>query len=74
MSDDVEMCHCGKPLHYNSKIIEELIRKQIKAHGENVDVKLLGGKTYSVPRHYIALHGIKGYQLPELGFVEVVDE
>jgi hypothetical protein len=33
--------------------------------GENVEFKY-GNEVYLVPRHYVALHGIKGVDLPSL--------
>jgi hypothetical protein len=38
--------------------------------GEYVTVRR-GDRAWRVPRHYIALHGLKGKDLPNLGFEEV---
>lgn len=65
------MCYCGKPLHYTDKRTSKFINEMVRTLGEFVNVIYLD-KIYKVPRHYIALHGIKGYQLGELGFEEVI--
>lgn len=64
-------CHCGQPLHYTVPAIEAFMRKLVAEAGEFVDITVVGGKTYRVPRHYIALHGINAADLPTLGFEEV---
>ena len=64
------LCHCGKPLHYNNPIIQAAMENMVAKFGENVKITV-DGKTYLVQRHYIALHGIKGGELPTLGFKEV---
>lgn len=68
--NNVEKCHCGKPLHYNDPKVEKDVRALIKLLGENVEVHI-GDRRWIVPRHYIALHGIKAGELPTLGFKEV---
>lgn len=60
-------CHCGKPLHYNDPLARAGVDKLVADLGECVDVHC-AGKTYIVPRHYIALHGLKAIDLPNLGF------
>jgi len=62
----VEMCHCGKPLHYTDSAIEAMVRFLIGIHGPTVRVQLVSGESYAVPRHYIALHGLKGAELADL--------
>ena len=61
----MQMCHCGKPLHYSDPAIQETIQRLIDNLGECVDVTV-EDETYEVPRHYIALHGVKAMELPEL--------
>lgn len=70
----MQKCHCGQPLHYSSKAkaIENYINDMCAKHGDYIDVTSMAtGKTYKVQRHYIALHGIKGYELDNYGFEEV---
>lgn len=67
-----ELCHCGKPLHYNDKEVEEHIKKMVSDLGRFVDITITDTmKTYKVDRHYIALHGIMGKDLEKIGFEEV---
>jgi len=68
-----EMCHCGKPLHYGPNIahLKPQVDKIVEKFGPTVDIKVDGGKTYRVQRHYIALHGIRAQDLASLGFPEV---
>ena len=65
-----ELCHCGKPLHYPSVLVERTVKKMIQAVGEYVPITV-EGRTWKVQRHYIALHGIKAEELPGLGFQEI---
>jgi hypothetical protein len=67
----VEMCWCGRPIHYNDERIQHQVQEIVDKFGEFINVKIDGGKTYRVQRHYIALHGITGKDLPALGFQEV---
>lgn len=60
-------CHCGKPLHYTDPRTQEFIEKMADQYGQYIEVNLSGIK-YKVQRHYMALHGIKGSELPSLGF------
>lgn len=62
-----ELCHCGKPLHYSDETVKKHICDLIKELGTHVQI-VCEGKTYRVPRHYIALHGINGKDLDKLGF------
>jgi hypothetical protein len=69
-----KMCACGKPLHYTTPHIQELVERLVADSGECVKVTVLG-RTFLVPRHFIALHSLKGSDLPKLavqyGFEEV---
>jgi len=67
-----ERCHCGRPLHYRVPEIEQAMRRLVERFGPNVVVETPDGR-WRVPRHYIALHGLKASELPTLGF-EVVEE
>ena len=62
-----DICHCGRPLHYSNREAEMYVRQLILLRGEHVIVQTPQGRWW-VPRHYIALHGLKGHELPRLGF------
>ena len=64
-------CHCGRPLHYSDPEIQKLVEKIIAEKGEFVPIKVLGGRAWKVPRHFIALHGIRAWEIPTLGFEEI---
>ena len=64
------LCHCGKPLHYTDADVERAMWRLIALKGERIKVTV-GGRSWLVPRHYIALHGLKAWELPFLGFEEV---
>lgn len=67
-------CPCGLPLHYTVPVIQETVEKMIAERGDTVLVTTPGG-TWRVPRHYIALHGVKVDELSviarKLGFEEI---
>lgn len=65
-----EQCHCGQPLHYTDPKVEYLIRAMVKELGPTVPVTV-EEHTWLVPRHWIALHGLKAEELPTLGFEEI---
>ncbi len=71
--DYTTTCHCGRPLHYNDPGIELKMREMVRTQGPLIKVRV-SGHTYLVPRHYIALHGIKGHEVPDLGFEETTDD
>jgi len=58
-------CPCGKPLHYSDPELQGKIEEIIAAQGEFVTVNAPSG-TYSVSRHFIALHKLKAKELPQL--------
>lgn len=65
-------CACGLPLHYNNPDIQKIIEKMVLEQGEFVEVSV-EEKRYKVQRHFIALHGIKAFELEDLvsnGIVE----
>lgn len=70
-----ELCHCGMPLHYTDKVVEEIMHKIVKAKGSRfVKIECIEtGKKYNVDVHYAALHGVEGRLLDTYGF-EVIDE
>jgi hypothetical protein len=75
MSEKVILCHCGKPLHYSRPEHQATVERMIAIHGPTVPVgDLTSGRTWKVDRHYIALHGLKGSDLPTLGFPEITSE
>ena len=72
----MKMCACGKPLHYSNPLLQQLVEQMITEFGENMKITNVDtGKSYLVPKHFIALHGIKGRELAKLaeqyGFKEV---
>lgn len=69
MTKVVEYCACGKPLHYTDATMREMVQKLVDQLGEEIPV-IYGHKTYMIPRHFIALHGLKALNLPKLGFKE----
>jgi hypothetical protein len=70
VSGAVERCHCGVPLHYSDPRVEMYVRRLVAELGPDVPITV-AGRTWLVPRHYIALHGVKGGELSALGFAEV---
>lgn len=68
-----ELCHCGRPLHYSDPEIERKVRTLIDQLGPTIKVTTPRG-SWLVPRHYIALHGLKGAEVHMLGFEEVRGE
>lgn len=64
------LCACGKPLHYTNERTEARVKELVDLFGEFVNVTV-AGRTWRVQRHYIALHGLKARELPDLGFKEL---
>ena len=64
-------CACGKPLHYQDKKVQQIIETMVTKLGKEVKVTV-ENKTYLVQRHYIALHGLKANELPELEKQKIV--
>lgn len=74
--EDIELCACGKPLHYAAPENLKYTERMIELMGPNMLITQAStGRTWVVPRHYIALHGLVGNQLEETakkyGFAEV---
>lgn len=65
-----KLCHCGKPLHYTDPEVRSQVEQLIEQLGEFIEVQV-NGIVWRVPRHYIALHGIKGADVSTLGFERV---
>lgn len=64
-------CPCDAGYHTVDMDLSEwkLAIKLIRDFGETIEVQHIPSNTiYIVPRFYIAIHGIKGAELPELGF------
>jgi hypothetical protein len=61
-----EFCACGRPLHYVDMTAEARVRRLVELNGETVVVQVAGGHAFQVPRHYIALHGVKAWELADL--------
>lgn len=60
-----DLCGCGEPLHYPNPEAERLVRDLVAKHGVTVAVTT-GDRAWHVPRHYIALHGLRAEELPDL--------
>ena len=67
-----KMCACGKPLHYTDPVLQQMVQQCIDEFGENIYIRL-GDRVWLIPRHFIALHGIKAWELEKLGFPEVTN-
>lgn len=66
-------CACGLPvLHYSDPKIEEMVISLVEMLGPDIQVTTPAGSWW-VPRHYIALHGLKAQELPHLGFPKVAN-
>lgn len=63
-------CHCGKPLHYSDKTLQDKVQKICNELGDFIEVHTPRG-SWKVQRHYMALHGIREEELPSLGFERV---
>lgn len=60
-----DRCTCGSPLHYGDATALAHVQRGIDRWGATVRVPTPAG-IYHVPRHYIALHGLKVADLPRL--------
>lgn len=64
-------------MHYKDPKKRKMVEDLCKELGENIPVNY-GSRTWLVPRHFIALHGLKGNELEWLaykyGFKEVKHE
>ena len=65
------LCHCGRPLHYTDPAVRGWVEHLIETLGPDVVVTHADGRAWLVPRHFIALHGLKGAEVASLGFPEV---
>lgn len=76
MRRPIPRCVCGLPLHYRSSFARAAIDALVLHAGPDMPVTDLStGRTWRVPRHYIALHGLAAPELPMIadryGFPEV---
>lgn len=60
-----ELCPCGQPLHYPNPKAQRMVERMIGAHGVTILVQVQS-RGYMVPRHWIALHGLKVREIPIL--------
>jgi hypothetical protein len=67
----IRLCACGLPLHYNSPTTRELVNRFVAELGETIVVTTTSGR-YAVQRHYLALHGLKAEELPDLALAGIV--
>lgn len=70
MSGQTELCACGKPLHYSDPEIQAQVQHLVDRLGPLLLVRS-GARSWMVPRHFIALHGLVARELPTLDFPEV---
>lgn len=64
----VKLCACGDPLHYSNEQTQHYVELMVALHGECVTITTPDG-SWKVPRHFIALHGLKSKELPHLAAV-----
>jgi hypothetical protein len=64
-SADMVLCSCGLPLHYASAQTRRQIERLVETSGPFVVVTTREGSWW-VPRHYVALHGLRAAELPNL--------
>lgn len=70
MNDTAQLCYCGKPLHYSDPAMREAVQRMVNRLGEYIIV-VVGKRRFKIPRHYIALHGLRAWQVAKLGFEQV---
>lgn len=58
-------CPCGQPLHYRDPSERAYMLRQVRRLGPTMAVRTTDG-TWLVSRHYLALHGIRPWELPTL--------
>lgn len=58
-------CPCGQPLHYRTAEIRAYMARQIRRFGPTVVVETTEG-TWLVPRHFLALHTFRPWELQTL--------
>jgi hypothetical protein len=72
---DEERCPCGEPLHYSKPAIRDMVKRFVAELGPTQPITVPGVGAWMVPRHYIALHGVKADEWAtiarRLGFEEI---
>jgi hypothetical protein len=66
-------CACGLPLHYQDLKTKALVDRLVARQGPFIIVHV-GAKRYRVQCHYIALHGLRARDLPDLVKRGIVEE
>ena len=66
-------CACGQPLHYRDANGQRSVQELVDTLGPDVIIETRG-RSWRVPRHYIALHGLKAWELPRLAAALGFDE
>jgi hypothetical protein len=68
-STGLVLCACGRPLHYTDPEAERHVTELVAKLGPLISVTVtIHGRIrqWKVPRHFIALHGLKAKDLPTL--------
>lgn len=63
---DEVRCACGRPLHYDKPETQAVVESLVAKFGPTTIVEVPGLGSYRVQRHYIALHGLRAIELPQL--------
>lgn len=58
-------CDCGRPLHYTNPDTQAKVQALVDDLGPTIAVSTPEG-TWEIPRHYIALHGLRTEDVPDL--------
>ncbi len=68
MRSGADLCACGEPLHYATEQSRRFMDRLVAEHGPFVKIAIHGTvpRAFMVPRHFIALHGVKGSEIPAL--------
>lgn len=66
MPNDPEVCACGLPLHYRDAAARALVEDVVNRLGPDVEITIISKGTWLVPRHFIALHGLKAADIEQL--------
>ena len=67
MATELELCPCGRELHYSNAEIANVVRLIIAQSGSlTLVVHAANGHSYRVNKHYIALHGLQATELEDL--------
>jgi hypothetical protein len=73
----MDRCPCGRALHYENPKTQAQVQSYIDELGPDIKVETPAG-AWLIPRHYIALHGIKAPDIPLLaavyGWPRITDE